>query len=519
MPHPPLPTHYWQTLFDLLPVAVVFVVEKAVVQEASAKVNPLQPSRSVGKQFFANQSAYELLALDIDLSLKKQLENLYFSCENKVTESRQKASPLLLGLAGEAISQRDILFDKQPLSIESKQYYGDDYRIYAVTLQPRDHRLFLNTDTPMDLSNAEITIKDLVHFEKMHAELTHILVHSTPTSVDSDIQYALTQLGYFCHADRTYIFLFDFEHTAMSNTHEWVRSGISSHIDDLQNVPHSSLPWFFQQIRDFGVVNVANTARLGPEAMVEQAEFAREDIQSILCVGFYHKRELIGFIGMDMVARQRRWSEADVRRVRVIGELIATAVNNERLLTSLHTSQQQLRSNNDALRELVLRDGITGLANQRQFHQRLHEETSRAHRQQHELCIAIFTIPRYCSYQKLLGNEAANSLLIRISGLIKQHFRRHGEIAARLQGEQFAVIIPHIDVATAISRSLELVQLVFREQINHPNDGIIALGYGVAGLCECNDAQQLVSLATNRLTGALTDSPYPSINNTKREAL
>ena len=45
--------------------------------------------------------------------------------------------------------------------------------------------------------------------------------------------------------------------------------------------------------------------------------FLKEDIQSILCVGMYANKRLIGFLGFDMVARQRRrWSKSTVRRIR-----------------------------------------------------------------------------------------------------------------------------------------------------------------------------------------------------------
>lgn len=207
------------------------------------------------------------------------------------------------------------------------------------------------------------------------------------------------------------MFLFDYDHASISNTHEWVNTGISSHIDDLKNVSHSGLPYFVNEMQKFGIVSVANTATLPDEAKFERDEFLREDIQSIICVGLYEQQELIGFIGIDMVARKRRWSEADIRRTRLIGELIATAISTERLKLTLQTSQQQLMANNDALRELVLRDGLTGLANRRQFEDRLKEELARAQRQTHELNIALFEIDRFRAYNEVLNFSGGNALI------------------------------------------------------------------------------------------------------------
>lgn len=486
----------WQAVVDLLPVAVVFAAESE---------NSGIPSRN----YFANQTALELLNLDPELPLKSQLEKLQFFPDVHLTgiasEPKPIPSPIMAALSGEVIDRRDLIVGSFPVSIESNQFYGDDERIYALTLQPRDHRLFFNKDTPMDMSNAELSLRDFIGFEKIVADLSTLLRNSKLAQIDGHIHHALTRLGNFCQTDRAYVFLFDFEHTTMSNTHEWVNDGISSHIDDLQEIPNSQLPWFFQQIKNHGVFAIADTAKIPEEGILEKQEFEREDIRSTLCVGLYEQDDLIGFIGLDMVARNRRWSETDIRRVRLVGELIAAAVNNERIYHTLQTSQQQLMANNDALRELVLRDGLTGLANRRQFIDRLQEEILRAARQQYHLAITMFDIDDFRAYNDTLGLPAGDTLIQQVAELLKQHFRRNGELVCRFASEKFAVMLPHIGTTDAVQRSEDFIEMLKLKEIPHPGlgkDKYVTISGGIACLTGNEKADDLINQADNMLTQA-----------------
>ncbi|WP_198677097.1 GGDEF domain-containing protein [Aliidiomarina iranensis] len=500
----------WRAVIDLLPVAVVFAAES-------------EGSQGYSRSYFANQTALEMLNLDPESALKPQFERLSFYPDIHLTGASANPepvpSPIMAALSGEVIDRRDLIVKDIPVSIESNQFYGDDERIYALTLQPRDHRLFVNKNTPMDMSSAELSLRDSIGFERIVTDLSTSLRNSTQEHINLNIHLALERIGNFCQADRAYVFLFDFEHTTMSNTHEWVNDGISSHIDDLQQIPNSQLPWFFQQIRDQGVLAIADTATIPAAGALEKAEFEREDIRSILCVGLYDMNELIGVIGLDMVARNRRWSEADIRRTRLIGELIATAVSNDRIYQTLQTSQQQLMAKNDALRELVLRDGLTGLANPQQFTERLNEEVARALRQQHELTVAMFAIDDFKSHKEELGVTSADALILTISGLLKQHFRRNGELLCRFSEEKFAVVLPHISFAEACQRSNEFLRLLETQGITQrverstsnttlqpderkieKNGNKLTVSGGIACLSTCDGPEDIVNQADNMLT-------------------
>ncbi|MFU8785036.1 GGDEF domain-containing protein [Aliidiomarina sp.] len=497
MPTSGADTKNWQTVVDLLPVAVVFATEKSI-------------NSTIIREYFANETACKLLDLDREISLKNQLSALKFFPDAQLSNTANTelpiASPLMAGLTGEPINRRDLLVHGFPISIETNQYYGDSECIYAVTLQPRDHRLFVNTDIPMDMSSAELSIRDVIRFEKIVGELSASLRCCNSTNIDSNIQQALSALGEFCQADRTYVFLFDHDHMAITNTHEWVNSGISSHIDDLQNIPHQALPYFVNEMLQSGLFVVADTLSLPEQAALERDEFAREDIQSVLCIGLYQQQDLIGFIGIDMVARKRRWSEADIRRTRLIGELIATAITTERLQLTLQTSQQQLLANNDALRELVLRDGLTDLANQQQFTDRLQEELARARRQHHELTIVFFAINDYQAYNNSLGKSAGEALVVQVANLLIAYFRRNGELVSRLSEQRFGVLLPYLGYEETYQRCADFLKALAEQNISYSHSHTTRTITVSAGIAVSNTTEQALEELVVRAENALSNA-------------
>lgn len=492
-------------LIDALPVAVF-----------CAQTDSTPPNTA---NYYCNQTASDMFGLSDQSELGQQIEALEFSVDHDLVSApnptRPIASPLLAGLRGEYIERRDLVFKQLPLNMQSVSLDTPSGSIHAIFIQPRDHRLFRHGGQPLDTLTSEISLRDLIAFDKLISELSTKLINAQGEDAERHIQNALGALGQFCQADRTYVFLFDYDFSAMSNTHEWVRDGVTSHIDDLQNVPKEALPWFFETIEQEGLFVVHDTRAIPERGAAEQEEFDREDIRSVLCVGMYAAGELIGFVGCDMVARLRHWSEADIRRFKLVGEMIANAIQNQRFYSSLQTSQEQLIAANDALRELALRDGLTGLANRRQFTERLSEEIARSRRQGFPLTVALFDLDAFRKYNEHHGLQAGDGLLQRLAERLKTHFRRHGELVARYDGAQFAVLIPHVEFHLAQLRATSFLDVLQGMAIEHlgVQEGQVTISAGVAGLSAQSSPEELIAAAENALNMAKSkgrNQVYPS---------
>lgn len=115
---------------------------------------------------------------------------------------------------------------------------------------------------------------------------------------------------------------------------------------------------------------------------------------------------------------------------------IRPAVVRARVLTHLKLTMQRR-----ALAELASRDGLTGIANRRAFDQNLAARLSRPCRRDEELAIALFDVDHFKLYNDHYGHGAGDEALRRVATILQNHARRSGDLAARLGGEEFALLL------------------------------------------------------------------------------
>ena len=75
-------------------------------------------------------------------------------------------------------------------------------------------------------------------------------------------------------------------------------------------------------------------------------------------------------------------------------------------------------SNAQTLEELALQattDAVTGLANHRRFHERLHEEVDRALRYEHPLTLAVIDIDHFKRVNDTHGHQAGDRVLAEVA--------------------------------------------------------------------------------------------------------
>lgn len=97
---------------------------------------------------------------------------------------------------------------------------------------------------------------------------------------------------------------------------------------------------------------------------------------------------------------------------------------------------------------LAREDGLTGLANRREFHERGRQALALARRQGQAFTAAFIDLDRFKEVNDELGHEAGDALLVRVAGELRGHIR-DSDIAGRLGGDEFALLLPGMDMAAA----------------------------------------------------------------------
>jgi len=138
---------------------------------------------------------------------------------------------------------------------------------------------------------------------------------------------------------------------------------------------------------------------------------------------------------------------------------------------------------NQELSVLSRTDALTGLANRRAFDQRLAEEVSRAARHQVPLALLVVDIDHFKSYNDRYGHPAGDACLRQVAAVLRECAGRPIDLAARLGGEEFAVLLPHLGNAEAMQVAQRCVQAVEAAAIAHEGSPVaphVTVSVGVA---------------------------------------
>lgn len=283
------------------------------------------------------------------------------------------------------------------------------------------------------------------NFDHIISKISTKLIDIQNDNIDQQINFALKAIGTVCKADRSYLFEFNTDSETLTNTHEWVNTGITAYKDRLQNVPKAELPYFFDVMNLTHLFKVNDVAQLPPEANSEKAEFEAQSIQSVLCVGLRFDKELVGFIGCDCVNTKRQWSKIDLIRIKLVGEIINNALKNINYKKKLQLAHKQLINANTKLNKLANTDALTDIANRRCFDNVLKSELKRCIRQKKPISLIMCDIDFFKHYNDFYGHQKGDDVLKTVAKALKKLCKREGDLAARYGGEEFALILPLID--------------------------------------------------------------------------
>ena len=93
------------------------------------------------------------------------------------------------------------------------------------------------------------------------------------------------------------------------------------------------------------------------------------------------------------------------------------------------------------LLELSITDGLTGLHNQRHFYKELDREMERAKRQKTPLCLLLFDLDGFKTYNDLNGHLEGDKVLKSVAEAVMKSIRKM-DSAFRYGGDEFTVILP-----------------------------------------------------------------------------
>ena len=115
------------------------------------------------------------------------------------------------------------------------------------------------------------------------------------------------------------------------------------------------------------------------------------------------------------------------------------------------------------LKEMTIRDSLTGLYNQRYFYDRLEAEIERARRQKRPLSLLLIDVDHFKSYNDSRGHLEGDRVLQEVGRVIFQCTREHVDTGFRYGGDEFTAILPEASQETAHTIA-ERIREMFEEK-------------------------------------------------------
>jgi diguanylate cyclase (GGDEF)-like protein len=209
---------------------------------------------------------------------------------------------------------------------------------------------------------------------------------------------------------------------------------------------------------------------------------AREVVYSGLAVPVPGETGSIGFLTVYSRSPEHRFSEEEIRELEELAQRAGPAIENARRFREA--------------RKLADLDALTGLHNRRYFHETLAREVARAHRYGRKLALVVFDLDDFKAINDRIGHLAGDSVLAETAERVRDVVRS-ADIACRVGGDEFAVILPESSTADADQLYHRLLGAVSSRPVGQA--GRLKVSAGIAELDENDDPTKFFERADEAL--------------------
>jgi len=149
-------------------------------------------------------------------------------------------------------------------------------------------------------------------------------------NIDQAVDSTLAELGGVGQADRAFLFLVYGKGTKMDNTHEWCAQGVSSQIEQLQNLSTGDFPWWMKRLESGSSIVIQDANGLPEEARAEKAWLSQQEIRSLIALPVRLNGQLTGFMGLAAVKKDKNWEGSEIRLLKTVADVVGEYLDKKR---------------------------------------------------------------------------------------------------------------------------------------------------------------------------------------------
>jgi len=239
---------------------------------------------------------------------------------------------------------------------------------------------------------------------------------------------------------------------------------------------------------------LANEAATDPRVVTIPGTSDDED-DSVISVPLIANGSVKGALNIYRLGQDTSFSEEDFELAKRFGDAAALALDNAQVRAALEHQAQT--------------DSLTGLYNHRYFQERFRAELMRVNRAHDSLAVLMLDIDDFKKINDVHSHSVGDHILVRLADIVTSEIRG-SDVACRIGGEEFAVIMPscRADEATRLAERLA----TRLGETSFDPAGHITLSIGIAeGPRHASGPQELVACAETAMMTAKADGKNKSV--------
>lgn len=149
----------------------------------------------------------------------------------------------------------------------------------------------------------------------------------------------------------------------------------------------------------------------------------------------------------------------------------------------IQSEKKELEAAQDKLRQLSITDSLTGLMNRRGFEDRISSLWPSTIREKQLISAIMVDIDFFKQYNDREGHPAGDAAIKVVAETLSRHSKRPNDLAARVGGEEFLVVLPQTDHTQCRLVAESIRESVWLHAIEHPAspfDSRMTVSIGIA---------------------------------------
>ncbi|HEY9671644.1 MAG TPA: PAS domain S-box protein [Waterburya sp.] len=201
---------------------------------------------------------------------------------------------------------------------------------------------------------AEATLRERLEFEWLVTTLSTQFIRLSSEEIDRAINHALHRIGEFAGFDRSYVVLFcdnqaeacfcNQNGSQAELAYEWYAEPLEPLSAVWNQLPTELCPWWREKLNRLEPIKIFNLDELPPQAPRTRQLVQLVGAQSIVAVPMVQGKSVMGYIGFVAVKAKKTLSQEIVALLKIVGEIVANALNRKQAESKLRESERRFRA-------------------------------------------------------------------------------------------------------------------------------------------------------------------------------